>query len=117
MEDLPGSSADERGDLVLALRRGALAPLFQLDDHRVVAAGRPLAGDHEIQSLGGKGELVFEQDTMVPKVSILEDARHGPEGILPGGDFGGGGVVTVIVKKCVLSLPHLVQVGVIDELP
>jgi len=54
---------------------------------------------------------------MVEKIPVLEDARHGAERILPGCDFAGGGVVTIIVKESVFELAgDLVQVGVVDEL-
>jgi hypothetical protein len=117
MKHLPGRSADERCDLVFPVRGTAFAPLLELDDHRVVGVCRPLAGDHEIEPAGGEGKLVLEHHAVVEKVPMLEDARHGAERILPGGDFGGGGIVTIIVKESVFKLAgDLVQVGVVDEL-
>jgi len=75
-----------------------------------------VTGACAVESLGGEGELVFENDAVVEKVGGLEDLGDGAEGVAPGVDLAGGGLVAEVVEEGVLELAgDLVADGVVDE--
>jgi hypothetical protein len=55
---------------------------------------------------------------MVQQVSVLEDPRHGSQGVLPRVDLGVRRIVSIMMKEGVLELAgDLVQDRIFDELP
>ncbi len=80
-------------ELHAVVRRGwtdaALAPLLELDHHRVLGAGGGVAGEHGVQPAAGVAELVLEDDAVVVQLGLVEEELERHEAVLPAGHLVG----------------------------
>jgi hypothetical protein len=85
VENATDPVADGQLDAVVGGRRadGAVAPLLELDDDRVLGAGGGVAGQHGVEPAAGVAELVLEDDAVVVQLGLVEEHRQRHEAVLP----------------------------------
>lgn len=90
VEDAPEALADGQLDAVVGGRRtdGAVAPLLELDDDRVLGAGGGVAGQHRVEAAAGVAELVLEDDAVVVQLGLVDEHRQRHEAVLPARHLG-----------------------------
>lgn len=74
VEDAADPLADRQLNAIVGGRRtdAAIAPLLELDDDRVLGAGREVSRQHRVEAPAGVAELVLEDDAVVVQTGLID---------------------------------------------